>query len=74
MLNVIATALLAFCGWIALSIMDLKTGQAVITYKVAENHKMLTTLWEDYLDRNRNDNLAWFDESANIKTGGQVSE
>jgi len=74
MLNVLVTAVLGFVAWIALSIVDLKTETAVISVKVDENHKMLTPLWQDYLRRQRNDNLAWLDESANLKAGGQVSE
>lgn len=74
MLNVLLTAVLGFVAWIALSIVDLKTETAVIAVKVDENHKMLTPLWQDYIRRRNGDNLAWFDESANIKTGEQVSE
>ena len=69
MLNVLVTAVLGFVAWIALSIVDLKTETAGISVKVNENHKMLTPLWQDYLQRNRNDNLAWFDESANLQAG-----
>lgn len=68
MLNVLVTAILGFCAWIALSIVDLKTGQAVITVKVDENHKMLSTLWEDYIQRSRNDNLAFFDKPSDLQT------
>lgn len=74
MLNVLVTAVLGFVAWIALSIVDLKTETAVISIKVDENHKMLTPLWQDYLRRQRNDNLAWFDPTTNIETGGQEDE
>lgn len=69
MLNVLLTGVLGFLAWIALSVVDLKTDTAVIAVKVAENHKMLTPLWQDYLQRNRNDNLAWFNESASLEAG-----
>lgn len=74
MLNVLLTGVLGFLAWIALSVVDLKTETAVISVKVAENHKMLTPLWQDYLQRNRNDNLAWFNESASLEAGGQKDE
>ena len=73
-LNIFVTAILGFVAWIAMSIVDLKTDTAVISVKVNENHKMLTTLWQDYLRRQQDGNLAWFDESANIQTGRQKDE
>tara|TARA_S200002703_G_scaffold142897_1_gene135545 strand:- start:681 stop:899 length:219 start_codon:yes stop_codon:yes gene_type:complete len=69
MLNILVTAVLGFVAWIAMSIVDLKTETAVISVKVDENHKMLTPLWQDYLRRQRNDNLAWFDEPTDIQAG-----
>lgn len=59
MLNVIVTAILAFVAWIAMSIVDLKTETAVINQKVSENHKMLSVLWDDFLEK-KNGNLAQF--------------
>ena len=51
MLNIVVTAILAFVAWIAMSIVDLKTETAVINQKVSENHKMLTVLWDDFLEK-----------------------
>ena len=51
MLNIFVTAILAFVAWIAMSIVDLKTETAVINQKVSENHKMLTVLWDDFLEK-----------------------
>lgn len=70
MLNILVTAILGFVAWISLSIVELKTETAVITQKVSENHKMLTVLWDDFLE-GRNDNLAWIDESAGIKAASK---
>ncbi len=67
----VATAILGMFGWIALSVVDLKTDTTVIALKVAENHKMLTTLWEDYIDRSLNGNLAWLNETANIQPASE---
>lgn len=67
----IAVAIIGMFGWIALSVVDLKTDTAVIALKVDENHKMLTTLWEDYVDRNSSGNLAWLNETANIQPASE---
>ncbi len=67
MLNIGVTAILGFVAWIALSVVELKTDTAVISVKVDENHKMLTTLWEDYIERKKDGNLAWVARKPNIK-------
>jgi hypothetical protein len=54
-------ALLAFLGWIGIEVTQLKTDTAVVAQKVTENHRMLTVLWDDFLQEKSNDNLAWFD-------------
>jgi len=66
MLNIVVTAIFAFVAWIAMSIVDLKTETAVINQKVSENHKMLTVLWDDFLEK-KNGNLAWVTRKPNIK-------
>ena len=55
--KIFIVALLGFCGWISMSVTDLKTEVAVVNVKVTENHKMLTVLWDDFL-MNRHDNIA----------------
>ena len=67
MLNLLLTAALGFLAWIAVSIVDLKTETAVISVKVDENHKMLTTLWQDYIRRAEDGNLAWVTRKPNFK-------
>ena len=67
MLNIVVTAILAFVAWIAMSIVDLKTETAVINQKVSENHKMLSVLWDDFLEK-KNGNLAWVTRKPNIET------
>jgi len=62
--KIIAGAVLAFLGWLGVSIMDLKTDTAVIAVKVDKNHEILSVLWRDYLE-NKNDNLARLDVKAN---------
>ena len=66
MLNIVVTAILAFVAWIAMSIVDLKTETAVINQKVSENHKMLSVLWDDFLEK-KNGNLAWVTRKPNIE-------
>ena len=62
--KLIAGAMLAFLGWLGISIMDLKTDTAVIAVKVDKNHEILTVLWKDYLEK-RNGNLARLDVRTN---------
>tara|TARA_B100001063_G_scaffold207934_1_gene204094 strand:- start:297 stop:530 length:234 start_codon:yes stop_codon:yes gene_type:complete len=73
MLNIIVTAILAFVAWIAMSIVDLKTETAVINQKVSENHKMLSVLWDDFLEK-KNDNLAWINGKADIKATAETKK
>jgi len=62
--KIIAGAMLAFLGWLGVSIMDLKTDTAVIAVKVDKNHEILSVLWRDYLE-SKNDNLARLYVKAN---------
>ena len=71
MLNIVVTAIFAFVAWIAMSIVDLKTETAVINQKVSENHKMLTVLWDDFLEK-KNGNLAWVTRKPNIQTTAET--
>ena len=64
--SVIGGAALMFLGWIAMTVVELKTDTAVIAVKVDENHRMLSVLWKDFLE-NKDGNLAWFDESTGFK-------
>jgi hypothetical protein len=69
--SITLASVVGMLGWIATSVVDLKTDTAVIAVKVDENHKMLTTLWEDYIDRNSSGNLAWLNETANIQPASE---
>lgn len=60
MKHIVTAIILAFIGWVGISVVDLKTNTAVIAVKVDENHKMLSVLWEDFLGDRKNGNLAWF--------------
>ena len=71
MLNIVVTAIFAFVAWIAMSIVDLRTETAVINQKVSENHKMLSVLWDDFLEK-KNGNLAWVTRKPNIKTTAET--
>ena len=71
MLNIVVTAIFAFVAWIAMSIVDLRTETAVINQKVSENHKMLSVLWDDFLEK-KNGNLAWVPRKPNIKTTAET--
>lgn len=63
-----------FIGWVGISIVDLKVDLAATHAKVDANYQMLQPMWQDFLGRQRNDNLAWFDPTTNIETGRQENE
>lgn len=62
--SVIGAATLAFLGWIAMSVVELKTDTAVIAVKVDQNHNMLVELWDYYLQERVNGDIA----QVNVKT------
>ena len=71
--KIFIVALLGFCGWIGMSVTDLKTEVAVVNMKVTENHKMLSVLWDDFLEK-KNGNLAWINGEANIKATAKTKK
>ena len=58
---------LSLVVWILTTLIEVDKRTAVILVKVESNHKMLTPLWEDYVRRQRNGDIAWFDEEADIQ-------
>ena len=65
--SIIGGATLGFIGWIAFSVVDLKTETAVIAVKVDQNHKMLAELWDYYLQERVNGDIAWTARKPNIQ-------
>ena len=51
LLGLAGTASLAVLSWMALTLVDMKTDVAVTSIKVEENHKMLTTLWQQVITK-----------------------
>ena len=69
----IGGATLGFLGWIAFTVVDLKTETAVIAVKVDQNHKVLAELWDYYLQERVNDgNLAWVNPQLNLKAASKT--
>ena len=66
--TLISGATLAFIGWIAFSVVELKTETAVISVKVDQNHKLLAELWDYYLQERVNADIAWTTRKPNFKT------
>ena len=71
--SIIGGATLAFIGWIAFSVVDLKTETAVIAVKVDQNHKMLAELWDYYLQERVNGDIAWATRKPNIQASDERS-
>ena len=50
--------------WILTTLIEVDKRTAVIATKVESNHQMLTPLWEDFIRRNQNADLARFHVEA----------
>jgi len=69
--TLISGATLAFIGWIAFSVVELKTETAVISVKVDQNHKLLAELWDFYLQERVNADIAWANRKPNLKASDE---
>lgn len=56
---------LSLVVWILTTLIEVDKRTAVIATKVESNHDMLTPLWEDFIQRKSNGNLARFNVRAN---------
>ena len=57
-------------AWIVSTLIEVDKRTAITEVKVTENHKMLHTLWVDFIKRKtQNGNLAEF----NFKTGNKIT-
>ena len=54
-------------GWIVTTLIEVDKRTAVTAVKVEENHKMIHTLWIDFVRRKTDGNLAGFNASTNNK-------
>jgi len=54
-------------GWIVTTLIEVDKRTAVTAVKVEENHKMIHTLWVDFVRRKTDGNLAGFNFEANNK-------
>jgi len=54
-------------GWIVTTLIEVDKRTAVTVVKVEENHKMIHTLWIDFINRKTDGNLAGFNFEANNK-------
>tara|TARA_A100001201_G_scaffold120754_1_gene104266 strand:+ start:695 stop:934 length:240 start_codon:yes stop_codon:yes gene_type:complete len=54
-------------GWIVTTLIEVDKRTAVTVVKVEENHKMIHTLWIDFINRKTDGNLAGFNFEADNK-------
>ena len=54
-------------GWIVTTLIEVDKRTAVTVVKVEENHKMIHTLWIDFINRKTDGNLAGFNFETNNK-------
>ena len=72
--SVFASVCIMFFAWVGLSIVEVKTELAVTHEKVENteekvlaNYEMIKPMWQDFLGRKANGNLAWLNETADIE-------
>ena len=54
-------------GWSVSTLIEVDKRTAVMAEKVSENHKMIHTLWKDFIRRSTGDNLAKFYDQTDNK-------
>ena len=63
---------LSLVVWILTTLIEVDKRTAVIAAKVDSNNAMLTPLWEDFIRRNGDGNLAWIDAETNIQSSAET--
>ena len=63
---------LSLVVWILTTLIEVDKRTAVIAAKVDSNNAMLTPLWEDFIRRSDNGNLARIDAKADIQSSAET--
>ena len=63
---------LSLVVWILTTLIEVDKRTAVIATKVEANHNMIKPLWEDYIRRNDNGNLAWATRKPSFQTATEA--
>jgi hypothetical protein len=63
---------LSLVVWILSTLIEVDKRTAVIASKVEANHNMLTPLWEDFIRRKGDGNLARFDAATGFKAAAEA--
>jgi len=63
---------LSLVVWILTTLIEVDKRTAVIAAKVDSNHAMLTPLWEDFIRRKGDGNLAWIDAETDIQAATET--
>ncbi len=63
---------LSLVVWILSTLIEVDKRTAVIATKVEANHNMIKPLWEDYIRRNDNGNLAWTTRKPNFQAATEA--
>ena len=63
---------LSLVVWILTTLIEVDKRTAVIAAKVDSNNAMLTPLWEDFIRRNGDGNLARIDAKTNIQSSAET--
>ena len=63
--TLLATATLAFLGWLGINMVEVKSELAVTHEKVTNVEEMVKPLWEQFLLERSGDKFAWFNAETN---------
>ena len=65
---------LSLVVWILTTLIEVDKRTAVIATKVDSNHAMLTPLWEDFIRRKDDGDLAWTTRKPNFQTTAKAEK
>jgi|TARA_R110000744_G_scaffold262888_2_gene377412 hypothetical protein len=47
--EILLTAVIGLVGWIAITVFEMNSNMAVISYRVEENYNMIKPIWQEFL-------------------------
>lgn len=50
--EILLTAVIGIVGWVAVTVFEMSSDMAVISYRVEENYNMIKPMWQEFLTEN----------------------
>tara|TARA_R110000824_G_scaffold59952_1_gene160628 strand:- start:1918 stop:2112 length:195 start_codon:yes stop_codon:yes gene_type:complete len=50
--EILLTAVIGIVGWVAITVFEMSSDMAVISYRVEENYNMIKPMWQEFLTEN----------------------